>query len=919
MKIQNSIKKVGAVAGSALMVGLTMGSAASLADFPQPFVDDDGTVASQIVVGSNGKVADVVGAVNIAAAAGQSAVQTEERTAGGSTSAGWNANNGQTISTENTNLFFTDSFKKSGTRTIMTKDDLNLLASGTVANVNNQDYNYNQYLEVGSKSTSIGTSGGDLADSQLLVDVGTDESNNPLYTARTTFAKGLNVTKAADDNAKITLFGKQFSFSPDSDLSESGGDKVVLFGGQETATVSEDSSTTVTIGGQEIDLYVDSVTKSDNANVEIDGSLKSDVSAGDTFSVSGVDEEVRVDKIIYRGSLDYGQRGRVVFSIGSEKLTLQDGQPVQLGSNNENVDGTEVTINDGVGANSAGSDLSKLEMKVAAPDGENDHLAAGEQFEDPVFETFGFEFGGISPTWDAESRSEITAGVSGTDKGTLTVTDSEGTKKTVNVVLDPNPSTSSGATDMELYDDDYSWNLVEGNTMMEDTYFTIDSGDFTHLLKVRSIGKQSQGEEVVFRDVFSGSDYTATVDSAGEDTLYIDGQQYEVKINSTNNGVDVTWGSGAGAASVGDETTVFPTLEDENGAMVAMTDHDVSTSDPDASADVTGSGVYADHNITLPTGTVELQVTEGTTDGTYDASAAFSSGTLTVTEDDEDEGTAGNEGQSATTDTATATVGQVEYQFTAQFGSSGDVTGVDVSLTDQAGTELNEAAALVVEEADDAGNQNAAILEWDDDADGEVQVDRPTFTDSNADAQNSLDNNDEIGADTYGTYLLYDQDDKTSATLHYPDNQATVGAGFVGDDGSLSTSGGGESVSYTAVTGMGSLPNMARLDSEVTETTKSENHLILVGGPAVNTLVSDLVDSGDVDLSQLEGQSSGALLQTVDDAFASGQHALVVAGVAGSDTRAAARYIANYDTHSSALADAGSSMILTEADYPSEN
>lgn len=253
MKIQNSIKKVGAVAGSALMVGLTMGSAATLADFPQPFVDDDGTVASQIVVGSDGKVADVVDAVNIAAAAGQAAVQTEERTAGGSTSVGWNANNGQTFSTEKTNLYFKDQFSETGLTTTMTKDDLNVLASGTVSNVNNNDYNYDQYIEVGDHATAL-TGHRDLDDDQLLVDF--DGGSGPLYTGIVTFEQGMDVGDAADDSAEIELFGKQFSVSSDSNLTSDS--QLVLFGGQETTTVGEDSSTTVTIGGQTIDLYVDS-------------------------------------------------------------------------------------------------------------------------------------------------------------------------------------------------------------------------------------------------------------------------------------------------------------------------------------------------------------------------------------------------------------------------------------------------------------------------------------------------------------------------------------------------------------------------------------------------------------------------------------------------------------------------------------
>jgi hypothetical protein len=85
MKIKNSVKKIGAVAGTALMAGISLGAAGSLADFPDPFVDGDGDVQSQIVVGTDGHVADVVGAVNIGAALGQAAVQTTEETVGGAT------------------------------------------------------------------------------------------------------------------------------------------------------------------------------------------------------------------------------------------------------------------------------------------------------------------------------------------------------------------------------------------------------------------------------------------------------------------------------------------------------------------------------------------------------------------------------------------------------------------------------------------------------------------------------------------------------------------------------------------------------------------------------------------------------------------------------------------------------------------
>ncbi|MDY6778084.1 MAG: S-layer protein, partial [Candidatus Nanohaloarchaea archaeon] len=125
---------------------------------------------------------------------------------------------------------------------------------------------------------------------------------------------------------------------------------------------------------------------------------------------------------------------------------------------------------------------------------------------------------------------------------------------------------------------------------------------------------------------------------------------------------------------------------------------------------------------------------------------------------------------------------------------------------------------------------------------------------------------------------------------------------------------------YKAVTGMGDLPNMARLDTGVTSSVRSNNHLILVGGPAVNQLVADLASNGktwtqDEWMNQHQGE---ALLQVVNDAFTQDKHALVVAGHSADDTRAAARYIAEYGQHQQALKDAGKQMTLTQADYPAE-
>jgi hypothetical protein len=84
--VKTAIKAVAATAVGALMLGTTLAGAAMAADLgslPQPFVGSDGTWDSTIVVGSTAATADVVGALQIAAAFGQKTVQMTEGGAAG--------------------------------------------------------------------------------------------------------------------------------------------------------------------------------------------------------------------------------------------------------------------------------------------------------------------------------------------------------------------------------------------------------------------------------------------------------------------------------------------------------------------------------------------------------------------------------------------------------------------------------------------------------------------------------------------------------------------------------------------------------------------------------------------------------------------------------------------------------------------
>ena len=102
---------------------------------------------------------------------------------------------------------------------------------------------------------------------------------------------------------------------------------------------------------------------------------------------------------------------------------------------------------------------------------------------------------------------------------------------------------------------------------------------------------------------------------------------------------------------------------------------------------------------------------------------------------------------------------------------------------------------------------------------------------------------------------------------------------------------------------------IAKLDSKVSDAEKLGN-LILVGGPAVNTLVAELAADGKAmsandwraeDETGERLNKDKAKIQVVEDAFGEGSVALVVAGYSAADTGNAAYVLQNYNTFSSAL------------------
>ncbi|MFB6215800.1 MAG: S-layer protein, partial [Candidatus Aenigmatarchaeota archaeon] len=84
--------------------------------------------------------------------------------------------------------------------------------------------------------------------------------------------------------------------------------------------------------------------------------------------------------------------------------------------------------------------------------------------------------------------------------------------------------------------------------------------------------------------------------------------------------------------------------------------------------------------------------------------------------------------------------------------------------------------------------------------------------------------------------------------------------------------------------------SVAKLDTNVAEPSAVETNLILVGGPCANMLVQELAQQNATDVPTCNAWSQDTPeIQLVENAFAEGQTALVVAGMNAEDTLSAAR------------------------------
>ncbi|WP_414837968.1 S-layer protein [Candidatus Nanosalina sp. VS9-1] len=930
-KIKESSK---AVAGTALLVGATIaggaamvsaqdsGSSGDLGDYPSPFIDDDGNVASTLVMGADAKATDVVAATEIAGQLGNDAFSTSTESVDVAGSFGWSADGGTTLDTRNDNLYFGDNIDE--VRETLTQDDLDFLAETTFQDDSGTSTDITTYLNVGEHPVTFGEAEED-EDPALHVDFGNAaegsvDATTYVYNLQANFGDSLDFSDSDVAGEEIELFGKTYTIAQENENGQRGdldADELLLYGAQEEVTVETGESTTVTINGEEHTLEVVSVNSGGddgNAAIRVDGSLRSEDTDA-TFNIDG--QQVRVDQIIKTGGSE-SSSGVVQFAIGSEELTLVDGEPIQ-DEDGDDIEGSHVEFNGDsdvtdIVASDDGVEISSIDVYVGAEDDDENYVTAGETFSHSMFEDVELQFGGLNP--DAQEAGDnvgmVEVSTSGDDTVTLDMTGDSGDDASINYIYGADPEDGEPVTGdgLELADSDgHNFISVEGQSIAEDEYFAADAGDFAHMWEVTSIDRDtdsnsntpSVGDEATIdlRDAVTGNTVEVELDAQPDDSTgdrshvdyvgeeIIDGQAYHFVLDgdSTGTGLQVAWGDSSDFTGNDDDTdtgvttgttSVFTPLDTDSGASVAFTQ----------TATLDSSSTGSDTDVVY-----ELPSTESTDEATvhfdYDVDTntinnVESSSGVTVGDDD-------NDG---------VLTAQVNGGETYTFDASGSSLTVSPSETDP--------AALVIEPEDDSDTENTyTITNGYDSGDEELTVGSPSTTATiNGDTDDwvTMESDDDVSAgyDVFGAYSEYDSDGQGSFTLHLPDGQSTAGVAVTGQDGSLSAS-AGASGSVETMTPTGWPAQSVALDSDdYIGEVKNDRNLILVGGPAANSLTQELADANKTwstsDYTEGEG-----LLQLVPEAFNENHDALVVAGYTGEDTREAGRFLSNYGQHEEAL------------------
>lgn len=383
-----NFKKITAVLASTVMLGSSLGIAAA-ANYPSPFVVS-GNANVAIVYGSDspGGV-DLIPAANIQTSL-QSYMGGSSSATGSSTSGGDSVLIAKTSDNLNLGNLWSD------LDSTVDEDDLTtLLADGTYIADDNDEFDYEQKIVIGSpnlthfRDSDYESSAG-LTERTPVVGFKISSSTFIMnYTMDfTSDAESDIVSDDGDDieGSDLPLFGKTYYVSNLDNRTNSDDfwGTLTLLDSANKATVEEGETVDLTLNDKTYSVALNFIGSS-TVKFDVDGEITSTLSAGETYKLAdgsyiGVREINTQD---YQGGIK-----TVEFSIGSGKLEIVSGSDIKL--NDDTISGVKGFVYEGTGS-SGTEKIDKIVIDWTTD--EEVFLTAGLELVMPGFEAVKFTMG----------------------------------------------------------------------------------------------------------------------------------------------------------------------------------------------------------------------------------------------------------------------------------------------------------------------------------------------------------------------------------------------------------------------------------------------------------------------------------------------------------------------------------------------
>ncbi|MFH1947004.1 MAG: hypothetical protein ABIJ23_02510, partial [Candidatus Magasanikbacteria bacterium] len=485
------------------------------------------------------------------------------------------------IATSARKIYYADAINAA--RTALTSTELgNILADETFTDLTGTEYDYTQTIKTGTTASAFGTSGGDLEDPALYLDVGTAPDTNVLYNYTLSLVKNLNVSDSTNvQGEKIKILGGDYVIGASSTNTT-----LYLYEDGTLVTIEGGESKSVEIAGTEHTIGLISTSSATSGEISVDGTSKSVIKGNVYFFPGNV--VVYVKNIIHPAFA--GDLRNIKLIIGKNILKLKNGQTVKHGAGESSIKGTRATIT------AAGhGKISGFTIQVAMKKSKEDHLAIGNTFIDPIFGGLSVLFANAVPAFESNARGRIVIDTDNNQYAYVTFTSaragSTGEQK-IAYIYDNNTAGKIVAPvlahDAVNSDGKGYIHVLEGENAREGDWIVINKGDAGTIVEITDISIDSATTgSVSFEDVIifkSRKDITLTnTPGIGYQKTGVNlygGDNYTVKIDNTGTFVNITW------SEVGTKT-LFPRIKLKNGGWFAFL---TETSVPDGTSVILPSG-----------------------------------------------------------------------------------------------------------------------------------------------------------------------------------------------------------------------------------------------------------------------------------------------------------------------------------------